>query len=54
VLSKSGHLDLRAVYQLTALASAVDLRRLGGPGRRADFIDVLDLFNRDPDTPASS
>src|SRR5579871_6097574 len=52
VLSKSGTLTYEAVYQLSALgigqSSCVGIG--GDPVAGLDFIDVLDLFNRDPDT----
>jgi succinyl-CoA synthetase alpha subunit len=52
VLSKSGTLTYEAVGQLTALgigqSSCVGIG--GDPVGGLDFIDVLDLFNKDPDT----
>jgi succinyl-CoA synthetase alpha subunit len=52
VLSKSGTLTYEAVGQLTALgigqSSCVGIG--GDPVAGLDFIDVLDLFNKDPDT----
>jgi succinyl-CoA synthetase alpha subunit len=52
VLSKSGTLTYEAVYQLTVLgigqSSCVGIG--GDPVAGLDFIDVLDLFNRDPET----
>src|SRR5499427_6991325 len=52
VLSKSGTLTYEAVGQLTALgigqSTCVGIG--GDPVGGLDFIDVLDLFNRDPDT----
>jgi succinyl-CoA synthetase alpha subunit len=52
VLSKSGTLTYEAVYQLSVLgigqSSCVGIG--GDPVGGLDFIDVLDLFNQDPDT----
>jgi succinyl-CoA synthetase alpha subunit len=52
VLSKSGTLTYEAVGQLTALgigqSSCVGIG--GDPVGGLDFIDVLDLFNKDPET----
>lgn len=52
VLSKSGTLTYEAVGQLTALgigqSTCVGIG--GDPVAGLDFIDVLDLFNNDPDT----
>jgi succinyl-CoA synthetase alpha subunit len=52
VLSKSGTLTYEAVGQLTALgigqSSCVGIG--GDPVAGMDFIDVLELFNNDPDT----
>jgi succinyl-CoA synthetase alpha subunit len=52
VLSKSGTLTYEAVGQLTALgigqSTCVGIG--GDPVGGLDFIDVLDLFNKDPDT----
>ncbi len=52
VLSKSGTLTYEAVGQLTALgigqSSCVGIG--GDPVAGLDFIDVLELFNNDPDT----
>src|SRR6185437_8799618 len=52
VLSKSGTLTYEAVFQLTALgigqSTCVGIG--GDPVAGLDFIDVLDLYNRDPDT----
>jgi succinyl-CoA synthetase alpha subunit len=52
VLSKSGTLTYEAVFQLTALgigqSSCVGIG--GDPVAGLDFIDVLDLFNQDPET----
>jgi succinyl-CoA synthetase alpha subunit len=52
VLSKSGTLTYEAVAQLSALgvgqSSCVGIG--GDPVGGLDFIDVLELFNRDPDT----
>ena len=52
VLSKSGTLPYEAVYQLTELgigqSTCVGIG--GDPVGGLDFIDVLDLFNQDPDT----
>jgi succinyl-CoA synthetase alpha subunit len=52
VLSKSGTLTYEAVFQLTELgigqSSCVGIG--GDPVGGLDFIDVLDLFNKDPET----
>jgi succinyl-CoA synthetase alpha subunit len=52
VVSKSGTLTYEAVGQLTALgigqSTCVGIG--GDPINGTDFIDALDLFNRDPDT----
>ncbi len=52
VLSKSGTLTYEAVFQLSALgigqSTCVGIG--GDPVAGLDFIDVLDLFNQDPDT----
>ena len=52
VLSKSGTLTYEAVYQLTVLgigqSSCVGIG--GDPVGGLDFIDVLELFNADPET----
>lgn len=54
VVSKSGTLTYEAVGQLTALgigqSSCVGIG--GDPLHGTSFIDVLDLFNKDPDTDA--
>jgi succinyl-CoA synthetase alpha subunit len=52
VLSKSGTLTYEAVYQLTVLGiGQSSCAGIGGdPVGGLDFIDVLDLFNKDPDT----
>jgi succinyl-CoA synthetase alpha subunit len=54
VVSKSGTLTYEAVGQLTALgigqSTCVGIG--GDPVNGTDFIDVLDLFNKDPDTHA--
>lgn len=52
VVSKSGTLTYEAVGQLTTLglgqSTAVGIG--GDPVHGTDFIDVLDMFNKDPDT----
>jgi succinyl-CoA synthetase alpha subunit len=54
VVSKSGTLTYEAVGQLTSLgigqSTCVGIG--GDPVNGTDFIDVLDLFNKDPDTHA--
>ncbi len=52
VLSKSGTLTYEAVFQLTALGigQSTCIGIGGDPVAGLDFIDVLDLFNQDPDT----
>ena len=54
VVSKSGTLTYEAVGQLTSLgigqSSCVGIG--GDPVAGSDFIDILDLFNKDPDTHA--
>ena len=52
VLSKSGTLTYEAVFQLTALGigQSTCIGIGGDPVAGLDFIDVLELFNNDPDT----
>ncbi|APR83445.1 Succinyl-CoA ligase [ADP-forming] alpha chain [Minicystis rosea] len=52
VLSKSGTLTYEAVFQLSALGigQSTCIGIGGDPVAGLDFIDVLELFNADPDT----